>query len=174
VGPVRGGLNILTIFFLSGLWHGASWNFIIWGLYHGCLVLAERVWRQIRPRPRAKTGRDWLAPLKAVGTFALVTLGWLFFRETDLAWVGRYLSLAPWGPEQANPLVARYLLCTTLLYSLPLWAHAVYDRLARRARPGGVLAGRLALFRPLAAGLLFLGVLTLASPESGVFIYFKF
>lgn len=171
-GALRGGVNILATFLLSGLWHGANWNFILWGLYHGLLVLGERVWRRIAPRRRA--GRDWLAPVKVALTFALVTVGWLFFRETDLAWIGRYLSLSPWGPEPSNPLITRYLLWTTLLYACPLLAHAVYDRLARRARPGGGLARRIALFRPLAAGLLLLGVLLLASPESGVFIYFKF
>ncbi len=173
VGPARAGLNILTVFFVSGLWHGANWNFIVWGLYHGLLVLAERWWRRLVPRALQEAA--WTAPFKVVFTFALVAFGWLFFRETDLGWIARYLSLSPLAPSEAGDhLITLYLFYTVLLYSLPLWAHAAYDRLARRARPGTGLARRLLLFRPLAASLLLLGVLTLSSPASGVFIYFQF
>src|SRR5213076_247912 len=43
VSPARRYRNLVTVFFLCGLWHGASWNFVIWGLWHGCFLVAERL-----------------------------------------------------------------------------------------------------------------------------------
>lgn len=172
-GPRAGG-NVLLTFLLSGLWHGAGWNFILWGLYHGLLVVAERWWRRLAPRALREAA--WLRPLKVLVTFALVAVGWLMFRETDLGWLWSYFRLTPaQGPEP----VTRYLFFTVLLYALPLWAHMAYAVLRERAEAG---AGGLALAldlaldlaRPPLAALLLLGILTLANPESADFIYSKF
>jgi len=67
---------------LGGLWHGASWNFLIWGGYHGGLLAVERVFRGDRPISDKWT---WLYPFKAALTFLLVMIGWVFFRAADLA-----------------------------------------------------------------------------------------
>jgi D-alanyl-lipoteichoic acid acyltransferase DltB (MBOAT superfamily) len=85
LGGSRHGLwhtcrNLLITMFMGGLWHGASWNFVIWGGYHGALLSVESLWRGKRPTADA---RDWLYPAKVVLTFGLVTLGWVFFRATD-------------------------------------------------------------------------------------------
>jgi D-alanyl-lipoteichoic acid acyltransferase DltB (MBOAT superfamily) len=66
---------------LGGLWHGASWNFMIWGGYHGALLSVERLLRGDRPVSERWT---WLYPLQAVVTFGLVMIGWVFFRAADL------------------------------------------------------------------------------------------
>jgi D-alanyl-lipoteichoic acid acyltransferase DltB (MBOAT superfamily) len=73
-------LNLLIVMFLGGLWHGASWNFAAWGLYHGALLCLHRLWQQ-RPgqKQRASTHR-WYWPLSALATFLLVSLGWIPFR----------------------------------------------------------------------------------------------
>jgi len=73
--------NLMLTMLLGGLWHGASWNFVIWGGYHGALLAVERVFRGNRP---VREDWNWLYPLKALGTFALVTIGWVFFRAADL------------------------------------------------------------------------------------------
>jgi alginate O-acetyltransferase complex protein AlgI len=71
-GPRRTLLNVLLVFLLSGLWHGAAWTFVLWGAYHGLFVCLERVLGPRRERiPRV---------LQHAGTLALITIGWVFFR----------------------------------------------------------------------------------------------
>ncbi|MCK7478763.1 MAG: hypothetical protein M0C28_16325 [Candidatus Moduliflexus flocculans] len=73
-----GGM-ILTML-TAGLWHGASWNFVIWGAYHGVL-LAARENRRLPCGDARRRVRRWLAPLQVAGMFMLTNLGWLFFRR---------------------------------------------------------------------------------------------
>ena len=73
--------NLMLTMLLGGLWHGASWNFVIWGGYHGALLSLERAFRG----NRGVGGEwNWLYPPKAVLTFALVMISWVFFRAADL------------------------------------------------------------------------------------------
>jgi D-alanyl-lipoteichoic acid acyltransferase DltB (MBOAT superfamily) len=73
--------NLMLTMLLGGLWHGASWNFVIWGGYHGALLSIERIFRGNRP---VREDWDWLYPFKAIVTFGLVMTGWVFFRAADL------------------------------------------------------------------------------------------
>jgi D-alanyl-lipoteichoic acid acyltransferase DltB (MBOAT superfamily) len=68
-------LNLMIVFTISGLWHGASWNFIFWGAYHGVLLLIHRYCGRLLPIP---------AFLAWAMTFGSVMFGWLFFMETNL------------------------------------------------------------------------------------------
>jgi len=75
----RWAWNILVVFVLSGIWHGANWTFLLWGLAHGVLHIIEKVLRR-NERPTT----HWLVEgLRTVKTFLLVTLFWVFFRATD-------------------------------------------------------------------------------------------
>src|SRR3984957_18468319 len=69
--------NLMLTMLLGGLWHGASWNFVIWGGYHGALLSIERMMgrREFEKKPPL-----WLYPLRALITFGLVSIGWIFFR----------------------------------------------------------------------------------------------
>ncbi len=71
--------NLMLTMLLGGLWHGASWNFVIWGGYHGLLLSLGRIAREIRGDKAPKTN-PWLHPPKMVVTFVLVCFGWVFFR----------------------------------------------------------------------------------------------
>jgi alginate O-acetyltransferase complex protein AlgI len=73
--------NLAITMLLGGLWHGASWNFVIWGGYHGALLSVERAFRGNRP---IREEWDWLYPVKAISTFGLVLISWVFFRAADL------------------------------------------------------------------------------------------
>lgn len=77
-GAWRTRLNLFLTMLLGGLWHGASWNFVIWGAYHGVLLSLERLFRG-----RGQTTGIARLPA-AVLTFLLVTLGWVFFRAKTL------------------------------------------------------------------------------------------
>lgn len=68
--------NLWLVFILSGFWHGASWNFILWGIFHGCFLVLERMgWQHLL----AKAGT--LAATSV--TFLTVSVGWVFFRTTS-------------------------------------------------------------------------------------------
>ncbi|HEY4248078.1 MAG TPA: MBOAT family O-acyltransferase [Lacunisphaera sp.] len=88
-GAIRTYLNILIVMFLGGLWHGASWNFALWGLYHGFLLLGHRLWStRIKPRVNfAASAQAWKAtkPLAVAFTFLVVVLGWIPFRAPDFS-----------------------------------------------------------------------------------------
>ena len=79
-------LNMLVVWLLTGLWHGAAWNFVLWGLYYGLLLILEKyAFRRLLERiPK---------PVKQIITFLLALIGWIIFRVENLAALGRYLSV---------------------------------------------------------------------------------
>ncbi|OZM70924.1 membrane-bound O-acyltransferase family protein [Amycolatopsis antarctica] len=84
LGGNRGGRrstyrNLTIVFVLTGFWHGAEWTFLVWGLFHGALLIAERAfgWDVTPDRTLPRTGRRAL-------TLLLVVFGWVFFRAPDL------------------------------------------------------------------------------------------
>ncbi len=79
VSRARGAAATLIVFTLSGLWHGAAWTFLVWGLLHGLLYLCGRLKAAFLPAPRAPR---WLRVLMA---FHLVVAAWVFFRAASLA-----------------------------------------------------------------------------------------
>jgi alginate O-acetyltransferase complex protein AlgI len=96
--------NLMLTMLLGGLWHGASWNFVIWGGYHGALLGLERV----LGRRKLQEPPHWLLyPFRAVLTFVLVCIGWVFFRAATLSdsayvigqmfsWHGRGILIPAW------------------------------------------------------------------------------
>ena len=77
-GPARTYVNLMVVMLLGGLWHGASWNFLVWGGLHGALLAFERM------RGKAALYGALPAPLRVAATFVLVLVGWVFFRAPDL------------------------------------------------------------------------------------------
>ena len=89
VSALRHGFNVMAVFLISGLWHGASWTFVIWGGIHGVWNLLSR-----KKKPDScLAGRIW----QTVVTFLGVTLGWVFFRAESLGAALRYLKHAAAG-----------------------------------------------------------------------------
>lgn len=85
--------NLWIVFLISGLWHGASWNFVIWGAYHGVFLVLERIFLL---RILEKSGKfvSW------VWTFFIVVVGWVFFSIEDSNHMWSYLSaLFHYGPS---------------------------------------------------------------------------
>ena len=76
-GEKRTLLNLLIVFLVSGIWHGAGWNFIIWGMLHGICILIHRVWKNSKRKMNKFVG--WFI------TMNLVNIFWVFFRAKDLA-----------------------------------------------------------------------------------------
>lgn len=92
VGTMRVLFNLWVVFLLSGLWHGAAWGFIIWGVYHGFFLVIERLF----------LGR-WLQKgrvLSIVYTFLVVLVGWVFFRAEHFATSIRFIAaMFSWRPD---------------------------------------------------------------------------
>ncbi len=74
---------------LGGLWHGASWTFIFWGIYHGVLLMIQHLWENIFKGK--KDGKPWIW-MQRIIFFHLVCLGWLFFRAQSLTQVEQMLG----------------------------------------------------------------------------------
>src|SRR5262249_1502094 len=72
LGRRRALVNLMIVFALSGLWHGAAWTFVIWGVFHGSFVTIERLLGKRRDKIPV--------PLQHVLTLAIVLIGWVFFR----------------------------------------------------------------------------------------------
>lgn len=79
--------NLLIVFFITGLWHGASWNFIAWGLWHGLFLIIERLIRD----------KEWYKKIPSIIKWAItmliVIIGWVFFSITNLTSALNYLAV---------------------------------------------------------------------------------
>jgi alginate O-acetyltransferase complex protein AlgI len=82
-GAARTYLNLAIVFFLCGLWHGASWTFVVWGLMHGAFLIVHRVWKSAVPADTApgRFAATLGAPLTMIGVLA----AWVVFRSQNLA-----------------------------------------------------------------------------------------
>lgn len=88
VSPGRTFANVLFVFLVSGLWHGAQWTFVAWGAVHGLMIIGERLasrglqasaaWRGLAPPAAALAGAGWLV------TFVGVMVAWVFFRAANI------------------------------------------------------------------------------------------
>ncbi len=89
VGKSRLYLNLWIVFLLSGLWHGAAWNFVIWGTYHGMFLIADRIFLS---KLLTKIGKY----PSIIITFLFVLIGWVFFRVENIsqafAFIGKMFS----------------------------------------------------------------------------------
>ncbi len=85
-GRARTYVHLIIVMVIGGLWHGAAWNFVVWGSLHGGLLAVERL------RGKASLYGGLPAPVRTAATFTLVLVGWVFFRAPDLPQAVRYLS----------------------------------------------------------------------------------
>lgn len=74
---LRTYLNLFIVFFVTGLWHGSSWNFVIWGLFHGIFIVIERLGFD-------KVLKKLWIPFQHLYTLLVVVIGWVFFRADDI------------------------------------------------------------------------------------------
>src|ERR1700734_4165805 len=108
--------NLMLTMLLGGLWHGASWNFVVWGGYHGALLSFERMFR--RKDSTVESRWTGLYPLQALITFALVMIGWVFFRATtfhDSLYVLHQMFSVPHGHTLIPAWLTDLALITLLL-----------------------------------------------------------
>lgn len=167
-GPLRTGVNVLGTMLLGGLWHGASWMFVIWGGLHAAYLLGERLLRH------AAAARRWVLPVRArwlavLGTYGLVCVAWVFFRAPDLATATLLLRAMTLGGP--NHLWIGELQAATAL--LVVFAMLVWHSLMRDTTLGAVLSRAPWPARSVALAVLLLA-LCVTRGDGRAFIYFQF
>ncbi len=186
VAPRRVYVNLVMVFFLCGLWHGASWNFVIWGLWHGMFLVIERATRQTPARVPRHTGTQ--APghlLRHTYALAVVMVGWVFFRADTLPGALAFLkAMAGLGPALPTPYsVAWYLtpeiwlaLAAGAIGSAPLIpALARWRDRAAQTAPLPAVDWAFGLTSTVAlAALLVASITQMAARTYNPFIYFRF
>lgn len=87
ISPNRTYINLAVVFFLIGLWHGASWNFIFWGLWNGFFIILEKMtgWHK-------ETDKPFINFLKHIYTIFIFVLGWVMFRADNMHYAAIYLK----------------------------------------------------------------------------------
>lgn len=154
--------NLLLTMGVGGLWHGASWNFVLWGLYHGLLLCLARFLG-------VKSSQNAAKQVVQVGLTFLATLyGWLLFRATSLGQVGEF-TLAMWRFDASSTSFEWF--ADLLFFTVPLllwefWQHRRKDPLV--VLRGGV--GAVVAFQTWAL----LSLLVLGSRRGLEFLYFQF
>ncbi len=121
-GKIRTYLNMYIVFGLCGWWHGATWSFIVWGLYHGTWLVLERgIWGRALEKiqnirlPKMNIGGF----LSNIYTWLVVMVGWVFFRAENLTYAKDYLKVMFTGNPNV-PLNSFYIATDFLTYS-NLW-----------------------------------------------------
>lgn len=162
-GQVRTYINLMLVMLLGGLWHGASWNFVVWGGLHGVALAIHRAFSQrfkINSSP-VIAGLSWL------GTFIFVCTAWVFFRSPDFStsWTIVQKMYAFTNTDGVQ------WLATALFIALPIFFLA--DWAANNLRKGKQfnLTGFRGLF---VVAFVALGVFFLAPENPAPFIYFQF
>ena len=164
--------NVMATFLLSGLWHGASWNYVLWGAWHGIMLIAWRAWEA---GPAALRPDRLPRFVRVVLVFSLVMVGWLLFRETHADTLARYLTLNPFAATDLDWRVALYLVSTIALYSLPLMiVGGMEARLINDGAVTRIWSRHSPLLQTALATVMMLVIVLLRSPQSSDFIYFQF
>jgi alginate O-acetyltransferase complex protein AlgI len=158
--------NIMLTMALGGLWHGANWTFLIWGVLHGVGVAASRL--QERLALRGLRPPRWILILL---TFHIVALLWIFFRARDFSSALAVLSgcLFSWSFAGASTFLTAHAFELTLIvgfFLLHPWDDARRVRIAARKAPPLVVCTVMAVACVLAYSI--------GSQSSGQFIYFEF
>ena len=168
-------LNILVVWFLTGMWHGASWNFIIWGVYFGIIVTLEKY-------TLLRVQKYIPAPLLHLYSLALVVIGWGIFYFDDSSRMMQFFEVAfgQKGPLHDFVTISTltdncWLWVVSILFCMPL-RQGAYSLLQLFTRDGGTLQESI-LFATrlvLSVVLLVLSVSLLVGATNNAFIYTRF
>jgi alginate O-acetyltransferase complex protein AlgI len=166
-GPLKTARNLVLVFALCGMWHGAALQFLVWGLYHGALLSIERVtkWDRIKFGPVGRVFRTAL-------TLLLVVIGWVFFRAENLDHAVVLLQFMAGLHEPSVPIkgLAFYLTADKLV----IFVVAAVLSLNLVPMPEFRPTVSFALKGVAAIGLLILSAAAMSESGFSPFIYFQF
>jgi D-alanyl-lipoteichoic acid acyltransferase DltB (MBOAT superfamily) len=166
-GAARTLVNIMIVFLVSGLWHGANWTFVVWGGLHGSYLILERVLGLVNA-DGARTRGPVSRALATLVTFNLVCLAWIFFRSNDVsdAWLVLQRIASVSGPVFWDPSLVPGLLSLVILFAV--------EALVEPESPDLIFVRRPPVVQGILAVSVLVCVLFLGSKASAQFIYFQF
>ncbi|MCM1530061.1 MAG: MBOAT family protein [Alistipes sp.] len=169
-GKVRTAFNKLAVFFCTGLWHGASLNFIVWGLLNGGFMMLESY-------KIINTGK-WLRPFRHIYALLVTTLAFVFFRADTLGDACRFIGhmFIPSGDSEQTAVFFSLLspMFLVMLALAAVFSMPVTEKLRTRAASEKAYSVYEACTYGISLVLLLLCVLTLSSASYNPFIYFRF
>ena len=184
VGKLRLVFNLFAVWALTGLWHGASWNFVLWGLYYFVFLIIEKFIFRISKNP----SRGVLRVLRTAYTLVVVIFGWMLFYYTDLSQLitackglftlnGNPVTGVAVQTTIANNLIflaVAILACTPIVPAVGRW----FERLRDRETPSGLSKTLVTAYDLITAlipvGLVFISLLCLVGDSYNPFLYFQF
>jgi len=173
-GPLRTYINLMATMLLGGLWHGASWNFVVWGGLHGLYLAAHKLMLKGRsPEQQNRPNRigdwpGWIA--RVLCTFTLVCLTWVFFRSNSVTQsmgiVTRILTLAQGGLSVKAVIYLMFYGGAAMVLDAFCWFRS-------EETPFGAFA-RHPVIRGAVYGIMLFLILCLGETDAQPFIYFQF
>lgn len=165
VGKLRTYLNLALVFFLTGLWHGASWTFVIWGMWHGLFIILERMASGLKVKIPTSLRHGYL--------LLIAIVGWVIFRSPDLGYAVRYLGVM-FNAVSTNPSFGGLYYSSTLSWIVfaiaVISATGLFKKTLLSSSNGwGVLVSNVFLINMFALSLIFL-----MGASYNPFIYFRF
>ncbi len=161
--------NILVAWFLMGLWHGASWHFVLWGLFHGSLVVSHRLFTE-RFGFIKKLNSRFFSFMSILATYLLVNLGWLIFRINDIPSLMAVFSKNALKASGADISVTYIIFIMIVFYSVPYLVFHIFRIFTIRSGISLTSSGPLRIIYYFIA----LIVMLLFGELSHDFIYFQF
>ncbi len=174
IGKIRTYINLLIVFFITGLWHGASWNFVLWGMFHGTFILIEKLgFSKILERTRI---------FAHIYTMMVVLVGWVFFRIENIQEAFHYairmfsFTSSP-SMYYAFDIINReqvIILILGILFSLSLPGY-IKNKLKLLSEGNSFLININRYLEIMALfAILYYSVISLAANTYNPFIYFRF
>ena len=186
-GKIRTYINLLIVFACTGFWHGAAWNFLVWGLFHGLFLVIERIgfkkvlageFKSLENKPKAaKACRITMTVVGHIYTMLIAIIGWVLFRAETMGKAWQYLCtmfrFSNWGWIKAVAQLDGYTLVILLLgvvCSFPI-VPVVREKL-RKYSWGETAVSIIGAVSMLT--LLLLSIFCLTGSDYNPFIYFRF
>ena len=172
-GRVRQYLNLIITMFLGGLWHGASWNFVVWGMLHGIALAVHKMWITLTGSRVGDRGAWWRQTLNVIITFHFVCFCWIFFRNADFTNSATMLTqiTCSFHGELLPQLLAGYWKVFALI-ALGYLLHFTPARLEQQAKAVMARAPFWAYVAVMVAAIYL--AIQMRSTEIQPFIYFQF
>lgn len=166
----RNIFNLMVVWTLTGMWHGAAWNFVAWGVYYGVILVMEKyVWgASVEQLPK---------PVQHIYAGAVILVGWVFFFSPSLGYALRYLWAMIGGGSGIADAQGAFLLFTHwLLFVIAAVGSTAYGRklLNNAVRFSANRTVRMTVGAVLYIGIFFLSVAFLVTDTFNPFLYFRF
>ena len=168
-GAARAMINLMIVMFIGGLWHGAAWTFVVWGLLHGSYLALERLTKVIVGEA------NWTEhlPVKlllGLGTYVAVCIAWVFFRAPDFTVAARMLSGMFGGHPQGDALLSTREILQIGIVTLGMFI--VHWSLRDTSIESAV--NRMPVWAVTGIWIFMAGAILLTQGNSNAFIYFQF